>query len=173
MIFICASLILYIWFGVYYKPLWEKTQNNLNIRTKALFQRIFSVFEVSFIVIQKVLKDYSQIIAGSLDCAVFAFMVIMSLHIRPYNYMRINVVFYTMLFLAFWNVIISMGFSFDNGIYMKIIWIVGFFIVFTIGVLVYNRFPKMLVSKQDKRVTKLFSFNLAGVGLSNLYRRLM
>ena len=153
------SILLYISSVVYCRIIWESTQISLHLSTKTIYLCLLSVFQVVVVILNKTLKEYSQIAHGCTVSALLTCFIVLTLVMKPYNYPRSNVMQITSLVSALWGIITSTVFREIGTI---TIWVltefIGLIVIVIVGASIMMRHPAMLYAKKGKDISTLFLF---------------
>jgi Receptor family ligand binding region len=160
--YIVISIIvttLYLLTTIYCRPLWEQTQYSLNINTKAIYLSLLSVFQVTFVILNKTLKPYNQSIHGCVLSGLILLLLGLTMYIKPYNDKRVNAIQYTSLFLSFWVILTgSILRGYFNLQVRSIVEFIGLIVFIVIGIVVISVYPTMLCFDKQKDISTLFIF---------------
>jgi Receptor family ligand binding region len=158
---IVSSLLttFYLLATIYCRPLWEKTQYCLNIKTKTAYLSILSIFQVTFVILNKTLKPYDQSIHGYVLSSLVLMLLGITIYTQPYSYKKVNAIQCTTLVLSFWGILTAAIFRNNSTLQ---VWIftqfLGFAFIGVIGIIVAAKFPSMLYTDKGKDISALFIF---------------
>jgi Periplasmic binding protein/Receptor family ligand binding region len=160
---------LYLLTAIYCRPLWEQAQYSLNINTNAIYLSLLSVFQVTFVILNKTLKPYNQTIHGCVLSGLILLLLGLTIYIKPYNDKRVNAMQYTSLFLSFWVILTgSILGTYFNLEAKSIFEFAGLIVFIIIGIVVIGAHPTMLSSEKQKNISSLFTSHFG----KNYYRNI-
>ena len=152
-------IVLYISLAIYCRHIWESTQFSLNLGTRPLYLSFLSIFQVVIVILNKSLKIFDQSVHGYTVSAIIIGFIAVTVVMKPYNYMRCNVLQVSSLVLALWGVLASSIFRSVNNMTAWIISeFVGFVVIIVVGGVIMVKHPSMLYSKKGKDISTLFLF---------------
>jgi hypothetical protein len=158
-IFILSYLIT----AIYLRPVWEYLQTSLHISTKSSYLSILSLFQVTSVILSKVLSYYSETIQAGALCGLIFAMIIYTVFSTPYNLKSAKIEQIVSLSLAFWGIFTAT--IFNNTQSLQIWWIVeilGFAFISAIGGLIIFRYPNLISDGKGMRIEILFLFQFTG-----------
>jgi hypothetical protein len=153
------GLSIFIYLGVYYRSEWERRQTMLNIRTKPIYLAIMSFIQLLMIIISKSLKNEHSMANGIVNSALLIVLIVATVLIKPYNYTKVYIMQLTSLALSFWAIFTAaiIGENFDFTV-----WIAtefgGLLLILLIGMIIINKYPKLLYSDEVNKIPQLFLF---------------
>ena len=130
-IVVLATLCIafYLPSAIHCRPLWEKTQQSLNLCTSPLYLAFLSIFQVITVILNKTLKRYDQSSHGFTLSGLLLMFFVLTVYMKPYNYQRATIIQCTSLVLSSWGVLISAIFiNFNNLNAWILIEFIGFFL---------------------------------------------
>ena len=160
-IVVLATLCIafYLPSAIHCRPLWEKTQQSLNLCTSPLYLAFLSIFQVITVILNKTLKRYDQSSHGFTLSGLLLMFFVLTVYMKPYNYQRATIIQCTSLVLSSWGVLISAIFiNFNNLNAWILIEFIGFFFILTIGGVFMLKHPAFIYSKKGKDISTLFLF---------------
>ena len=101
-IFVLATLCIafYLPSAIYCRPMWEITQQSLNLSTSPLYLAFLSIFQVITVILNKTLKSYDQSIHGFTLTGLLLIFLVLTVYLKPYNYQRATIIQCTSLVLS-------------------------------------------------------------------------
>ena len=152
-------IVLYLFFAIYSRPLWESSQPSLHLATSPLYLCFLSVFQVIVVVLNKTLKTYDQVVHGyTISAAIIAF-IMLTIIMNPYNYIRSHVLQLISLMLALWGILVSTVFRHSEDILLwSLVEFIGFLMLLLAGLIVWSSCPSMINSTKEVDISALFLF---------------
>lgn len=155
-------IIFYIITAISCRPLWERTQESLNIKTKSIYLSFLSVFQVTAVLLNKNLKPYNQVAHGYILSGLTILMMILTYYLDPYSYKKSKVLQITSLGISFWGIFTSS--IFINGQLIQawmITEFIGFGCIGIIGFIFIRRLPILMYTEKGLDVSTLIWYQFA------------
>ncbi|OMJ65933.1 hypothetical protein SteCoe_37407 [Stentor coeruleus] len=163
-IIVMLFLLAFIGCIVYYRSMWEKIQGSLNLGTKPGYLNLLSMFQVFIVIFENCLKIQSQKNAGVATSVSIFVLLLFSVRIQPYNYTRLNRIWFFLLSLALWHNIICTIFLEVQNFYMWMLGeYIGLAIITAIFTLYIKKAPMLLKGGKSIKVTRLLLFQFGKV----------
>ncbi|OMJ68141.1 hypothetical protein SteCoe_34492 [Stentor coeruleus] len=155
-------IIFYLFTAISCRPLWEKTQESLNIRTKSVYLSFLSIFQVIAVILNKNLKPYSQVAHGYILSGLIIAMMILTFYLDPYNYKKSKVLQMTSLGISFWGIFTASIFMNRESIQAWMITeFIGFGFIGIAGFVFLRRIPILLYAEKGLDVSTLIWYQFA------------
>ena len=158
-----SILILFLLFTItYFRPFWELSQLNLNLKTRPVYLCLLSIFQVLIIVIYKNIRSFSEAAAGFSISAVLLAFIVVTAKLKPYNYERAAVYQIVSLTIGLWVVMVS---SFSLVFDLEPIFVAcmygGVGVLSAFGFFISFKYPKRFSSDEVGLIPILIKFQFA------------
>ena len=165
-IFASLSILIYTSISVYFRPFWEITQEELNIKTKSYYLSILSVFQVILVLLKYNIGDYSEIFAGFSESIVLIIFIFITFKSKPYSNNRSIVYQILALSASLWFAVVNtISLIFNIAQCFLIIFFVGLLVLSVFGIWMMSKYPSFLLSDDPNIIPELIRFQFNG-GLS-------
>ncbi|CAG9335587.1 unnamed protein product [Blepharisma stoltei] len=165
------ALIVYLPLAIYFRPFWDHSNDDANIKPRSLFLMVKSLLQVCIIVLNKTVKVYSQSLHGACYILLFLGFLLFCIKKKPYNYDRCNLWSIISYCAIIWSVSLSSLF-WILPVKMYSIWLafeyIGWGLMIAFGLCYQkNHYPSLLYSEEAPDITLFFRFSLGSTILAS------
>lgn len=152
-------ILVHITTVIYLRPLVEYMQSSLHLCTKSSYLSILSVFQVTVVILSKILKIYSSYAQAGGLCGAILILIVITACMQPYNTKRTYFFQLISLAMAFWGLLTFIIFKHTgNARAWCAVEIFGFFAIGFGGYVYIAREPNMIYLKRGYSIERLFKF---------------
>ncbi|CAG9335588.1 unnamed protein product [Blepharisma stoltei] len=166
-----AALVIYLPLAIYFRPFWDNSNDDANIKPRSLFLMVKSLLQVCIIVLNKTVKVYSQSLHGACYILLFSGFLLFCIKKKPYNYDRCNLWSIISYCAIIWSVSLSSLF-WILPVKIYSIWValeyIGWGSMIAFGLYFQQKlYPSLLYSEEAPDITLFFRFSLGSKVLAS------
>ncbi|CAG9333081.1 unnamed protein product [Blepharisma stoltei] len=167
------AIFIYMPLTVYYRPMYQETQESLHIKTMPKYLIIKSLAQVFFVVLKKTMGFYQPEIHGFVYLVLFLIYLWIILRVKAYNYDKICLLLFITMLMVIWSVLFT---SLANVLKVTfILWLcfqlTGWVAIVVWGAFKAKKIQSLIITEKGMDISILFKFMLGKVDASAISKK--